>query len=162
MSDNKINYLLGLTRIAMGWIFLWAFLDKAFGLGFATLGEKAWIAGGSPTNGFLGSTEGYFAFFYHALAGNFFVDGLFMVGLLLIGLSLILGIFNKLATYSGSLLLLLMFFAVIPLKNNPIIDDHIIYILVLFLLNSLKAGNYIGFRKEWIKTNLVQRIPFFE
>ena len=54
----------GLLRIAMGWIFLWAFLDKCFGLGFATGRDPetgaidfgsadAWINGGSPTEGFL-------------------------------------------------------------------------------------------------------------
>jgi len=26
----------GISRIALGWVFLWAFLDKAFALGFAT------------------------------------------------------------------------------------------------------------------------------
>ena len=35
-------------RIALGWVFLWAFLDKLFGLGFATAAENAWINGGCP------------------------------------------------------------------------------------------------------------------
>ena len=42
-----------ITRISLGWVFLWAFLDKAFGLGRATPAENAWLDGGSPTNGFL-------------------------------------------------------------------------------------------------------------
>jgi thiosulfate dehydrogenase [quinone] large subunit len=29
-------YLWGVLRLAMGWIFLWAFLDKLLALGFAT------------------------------------------------------------------------------------------------------------------------------
>ncbi|MFC4062642.1 hypothetical protein ACFOWE_30465, partial [Planomonospora corallina] len=29
-------YAFGVARIALGWVFLWAFLDKMFGLGFAT------------------------------------------------------------------------------------------------------------------------------
>ena len=36
-----------------GFIFLWAFLDKSFGLGYATPSDNAWIHGGSPTTGFL-------------------------------------------------------------------------------------------------------------
>ena len=58
----------GLLRIAMGWIFLSAFLDKCFGLGFATGRDPetgaidfgsadAWINGGSPTDGFLPSAS---------------------------------------------------------------------------------------------------------
>jgi thiosulfate dehydrogenase (quinone) large subunit len=35
-------------RISLGWLFLWAFLDKAFDLGHETAHEQAWIRGGSP------------------------------------------------------------------------------------------------------------------
>src|SRR5690606_6862690 len=55
----KARYVLAAARIAIGWVFLWAFLDKTFGLGFATAREDAWINGGSPTFGFLNfATEG--------------------------------------------------------------------------------------------------------
>ena len=40
-------------RIATGFIFLWAFLDKLFGLGYSTASAKSWIHGGSPTKGYL-------------------------------------------------------------------------------------------------------------
>ena len=54
----------------MGFIFLWAFLDKTFGLGVATPADKAWIAGGSPTTGFLSNAvQGPFATFFNSLAG---------------------------------------------------------------------------------------------
>ena len=46
-------YAVALTRILLGFVFLWAFLDKTFGLGYATEPAKAWINGGSPTTGFL-------------------------------------------------------------------------------------------------------------
>jgi hypothetical protein len=32
--------------IAIGWVFLWAFLDKAFGFWVATEGGDAWLNGG--------------------------------------------------------------------------------------------------------------------
>ena len=35
-ADVKAGKVWGLLRIAMGWTFFWAFLDKAFALGFAT------------------------------------------------------------------------------------------------------------------------------
>ncbi|MEU1390068.1 hypothetical protein ABZ444_29030, partial [Nonomuraea sp. NPDC005730] len=50
---RPVDYVWAVARIAIGWIFLWAFLDKTFGWGFATPAGKAWVAGGSPTTGFL-------------------------------------------------------------------------------------------------------------
>ena len=48
---------LAVFRVVLGFEFLWAFLDKLFGLGYATPSAKAWIAGGSPTKGFLSSVD---------------------------------------------------------------------------------------------------------
>ena len=119
----------------MGFIFLWAFLDKAFGLGYATESADAWIHGGSPTMGFLSfATKGPFAELFHNLAGVAVVDWLFMLGLLVVGAALIFNKYIKWAAIAGSAMLLLMYLAVLPPENNPIIDDHIVYILVLAAL----------------------------
>lgn len=78
----------------MAFIFLWAFVDKTFGLGFTTLAEKSWINGGSPTTGFLTfATKGPMAEFFKGLAGMAVVDWLFMLGLLFVGLTLLLNRF---------------------------------------------------------------------
>jgi thiosulfate dehydrogenase (quinone) large subunit len=62
------RYVMAVTRIALAWVFLWAFLDKTFGLGFATARADAWINGGSPTFGFLNfATEG--KLFHDVFAG---------------------------------------------------------------------------------------------
>lgn len=62
------------------------FLDKTFGLGYATPVERAWISGGKPAQGWLMSIEGPTAPFFHALA-NPMVDVLFMFGLFAIGIA---------------------------------------------------------------------------
>src|SRR3546814_5818912 len=36
-------------RVGVGSVFLWAFLDKLFGLGYSTPSERSWLNGGSPT-----------------------------------------------------------------------------------------------------------------
>ena len=140
--------MLAITRVAMGFVFLWAFLDKTFGLGFATQADKAWIAGGSPTTGFLTHGVNEFsplASTFASLAGQVWVDWLFMLGLLGIGLSLILGIGLRIAAVTGSVLLYLMWLALVPLDNNPLIDDHIVYALILWV---------IAFgRREWSLIN---------
>lgn len=154
----------GLVRISLGWIFLWAFLDKTFGLGFATLPERAWLAGGSPTAGFLtNATKGPFAELFKAMAGNPFVDWLFMIGLLCIGAALLLGIGVRIACYAGTLMLVLMYFAgFIPPENNPVIDDHVIYALVLIGLSLSPAGSWLGFGTGWSKTKLVKKYPMLK
>lgn len=122
-------------RLSLSFIFLWAFFDKLFGLGFATTAEKAWIQGGSPTFGFLSSaTKGPFVELFHGLAGMPFVDWLFMAGLLFIGVTLLINRFVVWGSIAGSAMLLLMYLSLIPPENNPIIDDHLVYIFVLILL----------------------------
>ncbi len=80
--------LLGL-RLAIGFEFLWAFLDKVFGFGWHTASGKAWIHGGSPTTGFLSGVHvGPLQGFYHSLAGVTAIDWLFMMGLLGVGVAL--------------------------------------------------------------------------
>jgi len=159
----KARYALAAARIALGWVFLWAFLDKTFGLGFATAAEDAWINGGSPTTGFLVyGTEGkIFHDFFAGLAGPV-SDWLFMAGLLGIGLALILGIGMRIATVSGVTLLMLMWAAELPLENNPFMDDHVVYSIVLVALAIYGAGRYVGLGKAWERLPLVQRLPWLK
>ncbi len=152
--------LLAVLRISIGWVFLWAFLDKTFGLGFATASEDAWINGGSPTFGYLNfATEGKtFHEFFSGLTGTA-SDWLFMIGLLGIGVALILGIGMRIAAASGALLLTLMWLAALPLENNPFFDDHLAYALVLILVAVADAGDTWGLGRTWSRTSLVQRYP---
>lgn len=147
----------------MGWLFLWAFLDKLFGLGFATTPDKAWVAGGSPASGFLQfTTQGPLATFYQSLAGSAVVDWLFMLGLLLIGLALLSGIGVRIAGYSGALLMLLLWAAVLPPEHNPVLDEHIIYSIVLLGLAAVRSGHTLGLGKWWSSIRLVRRYPLLE
>lgn len=163
-----------LLRMSIGSIFLWAFVDKLVGLGYATCRDaatdkvttmcsKAWLEGGSPTLGFLKfGTDGPFADFYQGLAGNAFIDWLFMIGLLAIGVALILGIGVRIAAITGSLLLFMMWTAVLPPENNPVLDDHIIYILVLAGIYRTNGTQVWGLRNWWVKKSFVKKLPILE
>ena len=158
--NMAIHVFGGLTRMALGWVFLWAFLDKTFGLGYATASKDAWVNGGSPTFGFLSfGATGPFKGLYHSIAGDTWADWLFMLGLLVIGVALILGVFMNLAAAAGALLLIMMWTAVLPPENNPVIDDHIIYALTLAVLACLGAGRFLGLGSRWEQTPLVQKVP---
>ena len=164
MRQIKLETIWGLLRLGMGWMLFWTFFDKLIGLGFATTPEKAWIAGNSPTFGFLKfGSKGPFAEFYQGLAGNPVVDCLFMAGLLFVGLALILGIGVRLAGYAGALMMILIYSAgFLPPKNNPFIDNHIIYAILFVGFAMTKSGHCLGFGKRWSETELVKKYPFLE
>ena len=133
MNIEKIAWLN--LRIVMALIFLWAFFDKLFGLGFATQPQNSWINGGSPTYGFLThATKGPFVEIFQSLAGNLIVDWMFMLGLLFVGTTLLVNRYVVLGSIAGVVMMMLMWLAVLPPENNPLLDEHIVYALVLMLL----------------------------
>jgi thiosulfate dehydrogenase (quinone) large subunit len=155
-------------RIGTGLIFLWAFLDKLFGLGYATPAARAWLSGGSPTKGFLGAVDvGPFQSMFHAWAGAWWADWLFMLGLLGIGLAVTLGIAMRAAAVAGTVMLVMMWAAEWPLarttaagapslSSNPVIDYHIIYALVLIALAVSGAGSVWGLGSRWARLDFVR------
>jgi thiosulfate dehydrogenase [quinone] large subunit len=150
-------------RLSLGWIFLWAFLDKTFGLGHETTHGEAWIRGGSPTKGFLAyGATGPLTGFYHSIAGATWVDWLFMLGLLGIGTALILGVTMRIAAGAGALLVMLMWSVTLPPANNVFMDEHIIYALTLVLLAAAGAGRVFGLGRWWEKLSIVQRLPWLK
>ena len=152
---------LAVLRIAYGLTFLWAFVDKLFGLGYATPSGKGWIDGGDPTAGFLGKgTSGPFADFYQGLVGDWWVTPLFMVGLAGIGLALTMGIGMRIAAGAGALLYLLMWSANLPPETNPVLDDHILGAITLVTLALLAAGNVWGLGRWWSSLDFVRKYPW--
>ncbi len=151
---------LAILRLATGFIFLWAFLDKAFGLGFSTPVERAWINGGTPSQGFLGSdaVTGPLQPFFAGIASPA-SDILFMLGMLGIGLAVMLGIGLHVSAVAGSIIMVAMYLAEWPFaanagSTNPLVDYHIIYALVLIVIAVTRAGDTLGFGSLW------KKIPF--
>ena len=124
-------------------------------------GDAAWINGGSPTEGFLKfGADGPFKGFYNDIAGDAWADWLFMLGLLGIGLALILGIAMRIAAAAGALLLVLMWTVVLPPENNPFMDDHLIYALVLVRARPHRApASTLGFGRFWERMPMVATAP---
>lgn len=157
---------LAVLRVATGFVFLWAFLDKTFGWHYSTVGDAAWIRGGSPTQGFLSHVEvGPFQSWFRSIAGAGWADWLFMLALLGIGLALITGVAVRAAAVAGVALMGFMWFAEFPIaqtdstgaatsSTNPLTDYHFIYALVLIVLALTYAGTTWGLGKRWA------RIPF--
>ncbi|NYI41018.1 hypothetical protein [Demequina lutea] len=176
------RYSLSLARIALGWVFLWAFIDKVFGLGFATcrdaktgvvnvMCDSAWLAGGHPTEGYLKSASGGFGGDPTGVYGEMFkgwgtwslggfrpLDWAFMLGLFAVGTALMLGIGTKLGAWGAVGLLVLMYIAHFDNSNNPVYDEHIPYALAIvgIVFTELKF-QAIGLGGWWRKMPIVQK-----
>lgn len=161
MLTHAAARALAVLRISTGFVFLWAFLDKTFGFGYATPSAKAWINGGSPTKGFLSSVDvGPFQGAYHSLAGTTFANWAFMLGLLGIGVALIAGIGLRIAAGATVLMMAMMWFAEYPLakgSSNPIIDYHFVYAVAAVVLALTYAGHTWGLGRWWASLPFVQK-----
>ncbi|MFK0073410.1 hypothetical protein [Arthrobacter woluwensis] len=153
-SEHRTSPLgrpLAVLRILLGAIFAWAFLDKLFGLGFSTLPDRSVLAGKSPTRGYLGHLDGWLAEPLGALAGQWWVDLAFMGGLAALGLTLLAGIALHAAAWGGTALLALLWLSTLPLQDNPVLDEHVVYAAALFVLAAGDAGSTWGFANHWRK-----------
>lgn len=160
---------LALLRIGLGLVFLWAFLDKAFGLGYSTPTARAWVNGGAPTAGFLGNVEtGPLRSVFTAMAGQPVWDWLFMVGLLGIGVALLAGVALRVAAVGGIIMMALMWLAEWPLasltaageasgSSNPVVDYHVVYALALAVVALAAAFQTWGLASRWQGLTTVQR-----
>lgn len=147
-------------RLLLGWSFLWAFLDKMFGLGFATCRlesgsidfgcDAAMMSGGSPTYGVLhfatqGShTGGLFDWMAPSAPDAInLADMGFMTVLLLGGVALMLGIGVRIAAIGGAILMAFMFLAIdVWPENNPINSSHVIEMAAFLGIASVGAGRF--------------------
>lgn len=131
----------------MGWLMLYAGATKVF--------DPNWSAAG-----YLKGAK-TFAFFYQGFLNpgvlpiiNFINEW----GLTLLGVSLILGIGVRLTSLGGAAIMILYYFPILqfPLAgtHSYIIDEHIIYALVLVFLSVSKSGTVWWGLEEWF-ANLV-------
>lgn len=161
-------YVFAGLRFLTGFVFLWAFLEKTFGFGYATASGKGWIDGGSPTKGFLsGVAAGPLRSTFHSWAGAGWVDWLFMLGLLGVGVAVVSGVALRLAAIAGTALMAMMWIAEWPpakhladgspsMSSNPFADYHVIYAAVLIALAAVSAGATWGMGRVWARLPLVR------
>jgi len=146
MKKNQ-KIILFITRLAMGWLFFYAGITKVL--------NPDWSA-----SGYLEHAQAFPKFFmWFASPENIgWVNIANEWGLTLIGALLILGLFVRWTSFAGILLMLLYYFPVLnfPLagEHSYIVDEHIIYILVLLALSLFNAGRYWGLdqglKKRWL------------
>ena len=138
MTTSAQKITLFLARVALGWLFFYAGITKVL--------NPNWSA-----NGFLVGAKTFGAFYQSLTTPNImpFINFINEWGLTLLGISLILGIFVRLSSIFGAVLMLLYYFPILqfpyPNANSYIVDEHIIYALILLFFAALRAGRIMGF-----------------
>jgi len=139
-------------RIAIGWLMFYAGITKIL--------NPEWSAGG-----YLGGAK-TFAGFYGWLASSAMLPLVNFInewGLTLLGLSLILGLFVRLFSVFGGVLMLLYYLPILdfpyPNAHSFIVDEHIVYALLLFFFAAARAGRVWGLENWCGRLPLCSRFP---
>jgi thiosulfate dehydrogenase [quinone] large subunit len=141
MSRNQ-KLALFLLRIAMGWFMFYAGITKVL--------NPEWSA-----EGYLKAAKTFQGFYsWFASPGILPITNFVNAwGLTLLGVSLILGAAVRLSSILGAVLMILYYFPVLTFPYiKPfafIVDEHIIYALVLIYFALIRAGRIYGL-DDWI------------
>lgn len=154
---------IALARITVGWVFLFAGVEKVLGatpfsaagfLKFATLGTAEGAAEGAIVN----PTHD----FWVSLAGNGtlmpIVNFLVMFGEVAIGVALILGIATRFASLMGFLMMGLFWIAAWDFAHG-VINYHSVLAITTLALGIFGAGEAYGLDAYVDQTPIVKRIP---
>ncbi|OGY67050.1 MAG: hypothetical protein A3H63_00545 [Candidatus Harrisonbacteria bacterium RIFCSPLOWO2_02_FULL_45_10c] len=139
-------------RLSLGWLMFYAGITKVL--------DPAWSA-----EGYLKGAK-TFAWFYQWLLSPQILPIINFInewGLTLLGISLILGIFVRLSSLLGAVLMLLYYLPILdfpyPNPHSFLVDEHIIYIFVLLLFASLKAGRVWGLENWCSNLPICSKFP---
>ncbi|ELZ83244.1 MULTISPECIES: DoxX family protein [Haloferax] len=148
-SERWVGYSLFLLRVVMGWTLfqggitkLVTYLDADPSNNWTAAGYLAnAIPAGNPLMGL-----------WSSMAGSPLIDMLNMWGLTLAGLALILGAFVRFSAFWGAVMMLFYWAAALeggilaglPLAHGWVVDDHIVYAVLLFGLGAFGAGRILG------------------
>ncbi len=135
---NKLQKIsIFLLRVTLGWLFVYAGVTKVL--------DSNWSAAG-----YLESAKTFPGLFHwFANAQNIgWINFVNEWGLTVVGVSLILGIFVRLSSAGGALLMALYYLPVLEFPyiapHSFLVDEHIIYLLVFILLFAFQAGRAWG------------------
>jgi thiosulfate dehydrogenase [quinone] large subunit len=143
--------------MVMGW--------TLFQAGIVKLLDAEWSAAGflqfavPEGNPFIGLWQGF--------AGSPLIDGLVAWGFTLIGLGLILGALVRWNAFWGAVMMLFFWAASLygglgqglPLEHGWVVDDHIVYALLLFGLGAFGAGRILGVDAIIEQSDFIQGNP---
>lgn len=140
--NQSQNIALFLLRVSTGWLFFYAGITKIL--------NPEWSAAG-----YLTGAKTFPEFFNFFLQPNILpiVNLANEWGLTLIGVALILGVFVRWAAIAGIILMVLYYLPILdfpyPNTHSYIVDEHVIYALVLLVLSVFNAGQVWGLGRRF-------------
>jgi thiosulfate dehydrogenase [quinone] large subunit len=150
-SETWIGYSLFSLRVIMGWTFFYAGITKVINPEWSARGFLLYgVPDGNP-----------FTWLWTAMANDWawLLTPLNQVGLTLVGLALIVGAFVRFSAFWGALMMLFYWIANYPFHNSFLIDDHMVYVFLLFGLGAFGTGRILGL-DQWIEQiDIVERYP---
>ncbi len=151
-SETWVGYSLLSLRLIMGWVFFYAGVTKVL--------NPEWSAEGFLLNAVPEANP--LTGFWTALATDWLwlVDPLNAWGLTLVGAALILGVAVRWSAFWGAVMMVFYWLASFPLEHAILIDDHLVYALLLFGLGAFGAGRILGLDRRIEETDLVQNSPW--
>lgn len=141
-----------LLRLAMGWLFLYSGVTKLL--------DPTWSSAG-----YLQGAKTFGSLYQAMLAPNVLpvINAINAWGQTLLGISLILGLFVRLSSVLGAVLMLLYYLPVLDFpyagQHGFLVDEHVIYGLALLHLAAVRAGRTVGLEEWCSRLPICARFP---
>jgi len=141
-----------LLRIATGWMMLYAGVTKIV--------DPTWSA-----EGYLKGAKMFVGFYQWLISPGILPITNFTNewGLTLLGISLICGIGIRLSSILGAILMMLYYFPILdfpyPNPHSFLVDEHVIYALILILFAHLRAGRALGLENWCSRLPICSKYP---
>ena len=154
VNAATIAYAVVFLRIVMGWTLFQAGITKVLNPEWTAAGFlKFAIPEGNP-----------FMSLWAGFAGNPIIDFLVAWGLTLTGFGLLIGALVRWNAFWGAFMMIMFWMAslmggldqFLPLEHGWVVDDHIVYAVLLFGLGALGAGRIFGVDAFLEKTAFVR------
>jgi len=164
-SENWVGYSVFLLRIVMGWTLFQGGVTKLVTYLDANP-DNNWTAAGYLANAVPAGNP--FMGVWGSMAGSPLIDLLNMWGLTLTGLGLLVGALVRWNAFWGAIMMLFYWAAALeggllaglPLAHGWVVDDHIVYAVLLFGLGAFGAGRILGVDSYLEETSFVQNNPW--
>lgn len=147
---QKISFFL--LRVTVGWMMFYAGIIKVI--------DPTWSAAG-----YLKGAKMFTGFYQWLLTPGMLpvINFVNEWGLTMLGFSLIFGVFVRLSSFLGVILMFLYYLPILdfpyPNPHAYIVDEHIIYMAVLLLFISFRAGRIWGLENWCSNLPICSRFP---
>ena len=164
-SEAWVGYALVAMRVVMGWTLFQGGVTKLVTYLDATP-QNDWTAAGFLANAIPPGNP--LTGVWTAMAGDPVVDQLVMWGLTLTGLGLLLGALVRWCAFWGAVMMLFFWaaslqgglLAGLPLEHGWVVDDHLVYAILLFGIGAFGAGRILGLDRRLEALGVVRANPW--